>query len=113
MLALAAVLVSLHQSGGFAGIDRSLVVERSGAVVSTGLPHAPSRLSPRTLTTLRDALVAARFATLARVYEPTVPIADGFTYRIAYAGRTVRIEQGAQLPTRLRRVFDLLAKLTR
>jgi hypothetical protein len=110
-LALVAVLVTFHQSGGFAGIDRGYTVQRSGAVVSNGAPHP--RLSPAALKTLRDALAAARFSTLRRVYEPAQPVADGFSYRIAYAGRTVRIEQGAKLPPRLQRVFVLLERLTR
>jgi hypothetical protein len=38
-------------------------------------------------------------------------VADGYVYRIAYGGRTVRIEEGATLPPRLQRPFSLLLGL--
>jgi hypothetical protein len=106
-------LVSFNQSGGFAGIDRGLIVKRSGKVVSDGLPLEKAQLTPAELTKLRTALVAARFPTLPGLYESDEPIADGFVYRIAYGGHAVRIEQGASPPPRVQRVFDLLQRLTR
>jgi hypothetical protein len=106
-----AVLVSLEQVGGFAGIERGLVVYRSGKVVSDGLPLATSRLSPSRLRALRTALTKARFATLLRKYESETPVADGYVYGIAYAGRKVRIEEGAEVPARLQRPFSLLLSL--
>jgi hypothetical protein len=106
------VLVSFHQTGGFAAIERGLTVRRSGAVVSDGLPVKVKQLSAERLRTLRAALSAAGFATLRDRYESDEPIADGFVYRIGYAGQTVEIEQGATLPYRLARVFQLLRSLT-
>jgi hypothetical protein len=106
-----AVLVSLEQIGGFAAIERGLVVYRSGKVVSDGLPLATSRLSSARLKALRLALVRARFATLLRKYESDNPVADGYVYKVAYGGRTVRIEEGATLPPRLQRPFSLLLGL--
>ena len=111
--AVSPVLVSFNQSGGFAGIDRGLVVRRSGKVVSDGLPLRKSQLTPAELTKLRTALTAARFASLPELYESEEPIADGFVYRIAYAGHAVKIGQGAKPPPRVQRVFDLLQRLTR
>jgi hypothetical protein len=105
------VLVTFDQTGGFAGIERGLVVHRSGKIVTDGLPLTTARLGPTRLRVLRDALLRARFATLKRLYESEQPIADGYVYRITYAGRTVRIEEDAKLPPRLERVFDLLTGL--
>jgi hypothetical protein len=106
-----AALVSFEQSGGFAGIERGLIVHRSGKVVSDGLPVTTHRLSATRLRALRNALVQARFATLRRTYESEAPVADGYVYRIRYAGRTIRVEEGAELPPRLERPFALLSAL--
>lgn len=97
-----------EQTGGFAGIERGLVVYRTGRVVSDGLPVRTSRLSSTRLRALRLALQQARFATLQRKYESDEPVADGYVYRISYAGRTIRIDEGAKLPPRLARPFSLL-----
>jgi hypothetical protein len=105
------VLVTFEQTGGFAGIERGLVVHRSGKVVSDGLPVTTHRLSAARLRALRNALVQARFATLLRTYESETPVADGYVYRIRYAGRTIRVEEGAELPARLARPFSLLTRL--
>jgi hypothetical protein len=104
-------LVSFRQTGGFAAIDRGLVVERSGALVSDGLPLARSRLTKVELAKLKLALKHARFAGLPERYESKEPIADGFTYQIKYGAHAVSIEQGAQPPLRVRHVFALLSRL--
>jgi hypothetical protein len=109
----ASPLVAFRQTGGIAGFDRGLVVRQSGKVVSQGLPLVKTQLSAAELAALRSALTAARFPALPDVYKPKVPIADGFTYRIAYGRDAVRIEQGAKPPRRVQRVFDLLLRLTR
>ena len=106
-----AVLVSFRQTGGFAAIDRGLTVRRSGAVVSDGLAVKVKALSPPRLQRLRTALASAGFASLHDRYESDEPIADGYVYRIGYAGQTVEIEQGATLPPRLSRVFAFLRSL--
>jgi hypothetical protein len=106
------VLVSYQQSGGLAAIEHGLTVRRSGAVVSDGLAVKVKSLSPLRLRALRSALTAAAFSSLQDRYESDEPIADGFVYRIGYAGRTVQIEQGATLPARLDRVFKFLRSLT-
>src|SRR6266545_5049836 len=102
------LLVSFEQTGGFAGIERGMAVTRTGKVVSNGLPVTVSQLSATRLATLRDRLVAARWATLRPKYEPETPVADGYVYRITYAGRTIRIDEGAILPLRLRRPYVML-----
>ena len=103
------VLVSFRQTGGFVGIERSVTVRRSGAVVADNVRVSP--LSRARLTALRDALAAARWRTLKSRYAPEVHVADGFLYEITYAGRTIRIDQGATVPPRLARPFVLLQRL--
>jgi hypothetical protein len=108
-----AVLVSFEQTGGFAGIERSFAVQRSGKLVSDGLATTTARLGPARLRVLKEALAKARFASLKRTYESELQIDDGYVYRITYGGRTVRIEEEAKLPPRLQRVFALLSGLVR
>ena len=103
------VLVAFHQGGGFVAIERSLSVRRSGAVFLEGV-HV-STLSRARLAALRAALADARWGTLRARYAPDTPVADGFLYSITYAGRTIRIDQGAKLPPRLQRPFVLLQRL--
>lgn len=103
------VLVAVHQTGGFVGVDRNVVVRRSGAVTAENV-HV-STLSRARLTALRAALEAARWRTLKSRYAPKVHVADGFQYAIAYGGRTIRIDQGATLPPRLARPFVLLQRV--
>lgn len=102
------VLVTFEQTGGFAGIERGMSVTRSGKVVSDGLPVTTSQLSPTRLAALRAKLVGAQWATLRTKYEPETPISDGYVYKVTYAGRTIRVEQGATLPLRLKRPFAML-----
>jgi hypothetical protein len=107
------VLVTLQQVGGFAGIERSLLVRRNGRVESDGLVLTTRRLSPARLQALRQALVAARFATLKSFYRSDPPIADGYVYRVGYGARRVAVEEGAKTPPRLARLLTQLARLAR
>jgi hypothetical protein len=105
-------LVTFEQTGGFAGIERGMSVRRSGAVVSDGLPVTVSRLSPARLGTFRQRLVDARWATLETTYEADSPISDGYVFKITYAGRTIRVEEGStSLPPRLARVYAMLERI--
>ena len=103
------VLVSFRQTGGFVGVERSVVVRRSGAVTAKNV-HV-STLSRAQLTAVRNALEAARWRTLKSTYAPAVPVSDGFLYAITYGGRTIHIAQGASLPRRLARPFVLLQRI--
>ncbi len=101
-------LVSYARSGGFIGVHDSVKVFRDGGAAST---RGAFRLSARRLHALEASLRRARFATLQARYEAEYPVADGFLYRVAYAGRTVVVEEEANPPVRLRRVLDLLADI--
>ena len=103
------VLVSFQQTGGFVAIERTVTVHTSGKVVSDGA--AVSALSRARLAALRDALADARWRTLRAHYAPDVTVSDGFLYAITYAGRTIRIDQGAPIPARLARPFLILERL--
>jgi hypothetical protein len=107
------VLVTLQQVGGFAGIERSLLVRRNGRVESDGLALTARRLTPARLQALRRALVAARFGTLQSFYRADPPIADGYVYRVGYGARKVAVEEGAKTPPRLARLLKQLARLAR
>jgi hypothetical protein len=103
------VLVSFRQTGGFIGVERSVVVRRSGDVTAENV--RVSKLSRAELTALRNALEAARWRTLRSGYAPEVHVSDGFLYAITYAGRTIHIAEGATLPRRLARPFVLLQRI--
>jgi hypothetical protein len=60
---------------------------------------------------VRDRLRQARFATLAPVYAPANPVADGFVDTVSYAGRRVRVLTGARPPERLERVLRILRSI--
>jgi hypothetical protein len=49
--------------------------------------------------------------TLKASYESDSPVSDGYVYRITYAGRTIRIEEGATVPPRLARAYAMLARI--
>lgn len=101
-------LVTYERTGGFIGVQDSLTVFPSGKAESS---HGRFQLSARRLLVLETALRKARFATLRARYAPDAPVADGFTYRVRHAGRTVVVEEEAQVPARLGRVLDLLADI--
>jgi hypothetical protein len=105
------VLVTFEQTGGFAGIERGMSVTRSGKVVSDGLPVTTSQLSAARLALLKQRLVDAHWATLRAKYEPEAPISDGFVYKVTYAGRTIRVDEGATLPLRLKRPYAQLQRI--
>jgi hypothetical protein len=105
------VLVRYERSGGLAGIRDELTVRRSGRATVIRLRPPSSTtfvLSCRRLRALRTALVDARFATLAPVYAPDSPVADGLVESVSYGGRTVRVLTGAEPPRRLDRLLALL-----
>jgi hypothetical protein len=99
-------LVTYARTGGFIGVQDSLKVYADGDVASS---KGSFRLSAARLRSFVGALREARFATLRPRYDADAPVADGFTYRVVHAGRTVVVEEEARVPVRLQRVLDLLA----
>ena len=109
--ATAAPLVSYHLTGGLIGFDDDLVVRRDGrATLSSRGETRRFRLAPRVRRRLVVAVRRARFATLQPAYEPEARVSDGTTETVTHAGRTVRVETGAEIP---RRLANLLSRLNR
>jgi hypothetical protein len=105
----AALLVAYTRSGGLAGIRDELRIYRGGqAWLVRRSRGSEIRLACARVRAVRDALVRARFGTLARVYAPDDPFADGFTETVAYAGRRTTVLTGARPPARLARVLAML-----
>jgi hypothetical protein len=109
----AALLVAYTRTGGLAGIRDELRIYRGGQAT---LARARGRSSTLRLICARvravsDALRRARFGTLAPVYAPADPFADGFTETVAYAGRRPTVLPGARPPERLARVLGLLRNI--
>jgi hypothetical protein len=112
--AAAKTLVRYEKSGGFAGIQVTLSVSDAGGATLTRGRGAGARhfkLTSTQLRGLRKALRDARFSTLRALYAPKVPIADGFTRSVRYAGRAVTVRDGAKPPSRLSRLLERLEKL--
>jgi hypothetical protein len=84
--------------------DGSYQITRKG-----GTP-IPGRLSPDELARLRTVLDSAHFGDIPAVNPGSPPVADGFTYRVAYAGHEVLAQDGG-VPPALAPVLDALAAM--
>lgn len=106
--AAARPLVHVTVTGGIAGVRNDLLVRDDGTYTTstkTG-PKGSGRMTPAELAELRRALEKADFARLPGEATGS-PVADGFTYRITYAGHTVTTDERTRLPA-LRDVFAAL-----
>jgi hypothetical protein len=111
----AKTLVRYTRSGGIAGEQTALKVNRDGAAKLTRRADTPSSftLTATQLRKLKRALRDAGFATLDADYGPRDGVvADGITETVTYAGRTVSASTGGSPPARLERVLVRLRKLT-
>jgi hypothetical protein len=101
-------------SGAPSRIDMTIYVD-GRVVLAIRDPHRPVppfRLSERRLRALREELAAARFSTLAPVYErDKAPNGSYLGSSITHAGRTVRLVRGARGPARLRPVVAFLTAI--
>ncbi|MEU9010391.1 protealysin inhibitor emfourin [Streptomyces sp. NPDC048479] len=101
-------LVGMTVTGGIAGVHDTLAVRDDGTYTTSSRtgPARTGRMTPAELTELRTALEKADFARLPRKATGS-PIADGFTYRLTYAGHTVTTDDTTRPPA-LRAVFAAL-----
>ncbi|MFF0062047.1 protealysin inhibitor emfourin [Streptomyces sp. NPDC005279] len=101
-------LVGVTVTGGIAGVHNTLLVQDDGTYTTSSRtgPARTGRMTPAELAALRRALEKADFAHLPREATGS-PIADGFTYRLTYAGHTVTTDDTTRLPA-LRAVFAAL-----
>jgi hypothetical protein len=111
--AAAKTLVRYEKSGGIAGIQTTLTITTGGGATVKGRIASATRrfkLTSTQLRGLRKALRDARFSTLRALYAPNVPIADGFTRGVRYAGRSVTVRDGGKPPARLSRLLERLER---
>jgi hypothetical protein len=105
-------LVEFGRQGGLAGLDDQVTVQADGTYQiirkgGTGTP-TPGRLSPDEVARLRAVLDAAHFGEIPAVNPGASAVADGFTYRVAYAGHEVLAQDGG-VPPALAPVLDALS----
>jgi hypothetical protein len=107
------LLVSYHRTGGFIGVDDRLSITSDGHVTRTDRTGATDEfdLSPAALSELQDALEAADFPSLKKVYKPPFVVSDGFDFTITHDGRTVMVFAEADIPPALAAVIDRLSQI--
>jgi hypothetical protein len=107
-------LVSYEQSGGIAGTQTALSVTVGGSARLTTSRVAGIkrfRLTAAQLRGLKRDLRDARFSTLRSLYDSRVPVADGISQTVRYAGYRVTVSTGGRPPARLREVLMRLSGL--
>jgi hypothetical protein len=107
-------LVNYEQSGGIAGIQTALSVTVGGSARLTTSRVAGIKrfkLTTEQLRGLKRDLRAARFSTLRPLYDSKVPVADGISQTVRYAGYRVTVSTGGRPPARLRKVLMRLSRL--
>ena len=102
------------RSGGFAGVMDSLVIESDGRAELTvrGSDPVSFTLSDDELEAVTDALQDADFAEIDADSTSDQAIADAFTYKISYGGKTVRTDDGS-IPSELQGLLTELDRLVR
>jgi hypothetical protein len=105
-------LVTMHTTGGFAGIDHLLTVgrRRHARIDSRGTTRR-FVVSRNTMHRLRAALSASHWLQLRAEYPAEQPVADGSQYAVTHRGHEVRSEDGAKRPKRLNRVLRELERI--
>ncbi len=110
-------------TGGFAGSREHTVIDSTGFVQYTeeqGSDHTITtyiyRMGSGEFDTLKNAFVAADFASLEDSYSTSPRIMDGFNMKVTLnansISRTVSIEAGAPVPERLSALLGVLIRLT-
>jgi hypothetical protein len=102
-------LIQYGRQGGFAGFNDQLTIAPDGTYDISRRGRAPQhgRLSAKELADLRAVLDSAHFADIPATNPAPGVIADGFTYRVAYAGHEVLTETGGEPPA-LQKVLSAL-----
>jgi len=106
--------VRLHQSGGFAGIDETVVVHADGTATVAGpvASRAGRTLADADLARLHALIVSDEFRSLKGTYVPAALCCDQFTYEVSavVAGGTVTsaTADGVPSPEVLQSVISLL-----
>lgn len=106
-------LVAFEQTGGIAGHQDILEIDRDGQGRLTTLidPKALRfELTPRTLRRLRRQLDRAQLDTLESTYEGDEDVRDDVTFRITYDDHSVQAN-GTAAPSQLQPLLALLQRI--
>jgi hypothetical protein len=105
------ILIVYERSGGFAGLDDSLSIKRTGeAVLTRNSRRYEVTLDAETLTRLQTMFEDAAFLDLQKEYLPSQQGSDRFEYLITYQGHTVRTMDGA-VPQSLQPILEALNQI--
>ncbi len=106
-------MINFTREGGFAGeesrMDLDLAgnfkryIQRSGNG-DLGFGDVPPHMWER----FQNTFSTLDFDSLSSSYEAEIPISDGFVYSINYAGKSVTVQQGADIPPALDESISLL-----
>lgn len=103
------------REGGFAGSRSWLQVSTDGEIIRHDAFNSPAEengtIPMERWLEIRDFFDAIPFDQLPDRFWPETPIADGFTYSIEYAGRTIIVDEGAEVPVELEAALVLLIEL--
>lgn len=106
-----APLIDYQRTGGIAGFDDHLTVQRDGvATLSRRAVETQFALGSDELGRLETLFAQAGFQKMRREYLPDQPGADRFEYRVTYKGHTVRTFDGA-VPQALEDILDELNRI--
>lgn len=101
-------LIDYRRTGGFAGLDDHLTIERAGrARLTQRAASHQGQLGPKTRRHLARVLKSADFPRLKSRYESDRPVPDALSYRITHHGRTVQTTDTA-IPKALRPTLAIL-----
>lgn len=107
----AETLIEYRRSGGFAGLDDHLVINKSGEAILTRKSEGHEfSLDGDAVTHLQTLLEEAAFAQLGKEYLPSRQGSDLFEYVVTYEGQTVRTLDGA-VPASLQPILDALNQI--
>lgn len=104
-------LIEYRRSGGFAGLEDHLVINKSGeAVLTRKSERHEFTLDNDTVNRLQTLFKDVEFSQLRKEYLPSRQGSDLFEYVVTYEGHTVRTMDGA-VPPSLQSVLEALNQL--
>lgn len=104
-------LIEYRRSGGFAGWDDHLVVEKNGeAILTRKSERYEFTLDSDTINHLQTLFEEAKFSQLRKEYLPSRQGSDLFEYVVIYKGHTVRTMDGA-VPPSLQPILEALNQI--
>lgn len=104
-------LIEYRRSGGFAGRDDHLIIEKNGETTLTRKAERYTfTLNSDLINHLQNLFVEANFFQLRKEYLPARQGSDLFTYEITYQGHTVQTMDGA-IPPSLNLILEALNQI--